>query len=158
MAELGRPPIFSHPEEILNKGIEYFIWIKGEKEVAADSAGDLEVKWKREPEPPTITGLTLFLGFESRQSFYDYCEKGGDFSYALQRLRTMIECKYEQKLHGTTPTGSIFALKNMGWKDNMANDITLNGSITAITGMQFKDESNLRSESSAEGSVQEMGG
>ena len=25
----------------------------------------------------------------------------------------------KKRLHGTTPTGAIFALKNMGWKDSM---------------------------------------
>ena len=64
----------------------------------------------------TISGLAYFLGFESRQSFYDY-EQREAFSYTVKRARTRIEVNYEEKLQGTTPTGSIFALKNLGWKD-----------------------------------------
>ena len=29
----------------------------------------------------------------------------------------MVECEYEKRLAGQSPTGAIFALKNMGWKD-----------------------------------------
>jgi hypothetical protein len=120
----GRPLIFGSAEDITAKAEEYFVWIRGEREVVVNDQGEREERWKRLPEPPTITGLMLYLGFESRQSFYDYAEKG-QFSYALQRIRLMIECKYEQNLHGTTPTGSIFALKNMGWKDKTETDLNL---------------------------------
>lgn len=64
----------------------------------------------------TITGLAYHLGFESRQSFYDYEDRPG-FSYIIKRARLKVENGYEENLLGTTPTGSIFALKNMGWKD-----------------------------------------
>lgn len=66
---------------------------------------------------PTITGLAIFLGFESRQSFYDY-EQRPEFSYTIKRARLFIECEYEEILQvSPSPTGAIFALKNMGWKD-----------------------------------------
>lgn len=137
MADVGRPPKYSTPEQVLAKADEYFTWIKGEQETVAADGGELTVKWKRPPEPPTITGLCLFLGFDSRQSFHDYVEKG-EFSYALKRLRTMIECKYEQNLHGNNPTGSIFALKNMGWKDKQETELTGELSIKQITGIEVK--------------------
>ena len=57
-----------------------------------------------------------FLGFESRQSFYDY-EKEGEFSYTIKKARLKIESCYEQNLHSGNPSGSIFALKNLGWSD-----------------------------------------
>jgi hypothetical protein len=124
----GRPPMFKTAEELDNAAVGYFNWIKGEyvdEPVEDGQPGETVRKWLRMPEPPTITGLTLFMGFESRQSFYDYCDKDGGFAYALKRHRTRIECLYEQNLHGTTPTGSIFALKNMGWKDKTESDINL---------------------------------
>jgi hypothetical protein len=31
---------------------------------------------------------------------------------------------YEEQLSGTAPTGSIFALKNMGWKDKTETEIS----------------------------------
>jgi len=71
---------------------------------------------EREMPCPTITGLALYLGFESRQSFYDY-EKRERFSYTIKRARTFIERVYEQLLQIGNPAGAIFALKNFGWTD-----------------------------------------
>lgn len=65
----------------------------------------------------TITGLCIALGFESRQSFYDY-EKNKGFSYIIKRARLFIENDYESALKAAQCTGAIFALKNMGWGDN----------------------------------------
>lgn len=64
----------------------------------------------------TITGLALHLGFESRQSFYDY-EKNDEFSYIIKRSRLRVELAYEWRLNSNACTGAIFALKNMGWRD-----------------------------------------
>jgi len=72
---------------------------------------------------PTITGLALHLGFESRQSIYDY-EKSGKHSYTIKRARLAIEENYEQRLHGNNPTGAIFALKNFGWRDKTEQEIS----------------------------------
>lgn len=95
MADLGgRPPLYSNAEEMQLAIDAYF-------------GGD-GIK--------TISGLAYHLGFESRQSFYDYESREG-FSYTIKRARTKIEIHYEEKLQGTTPTGPIFALKNLGWKD-----------------------------------------
>jgi hypothetical protein len=65
----------------------------------------------------TITGLALFLGFESRQSIYDY-EKDGVFSYTIKKARLRVENHYENELLGVHTSGAIFALKNFGWADN----------------------------------------
>lgn len=64
----------------------------------------------------TISGLCYHLGFESRQSFYDY-EKRDNFSYTIKRARLFIENYYEGNLINAGCTGSIFALKSMGWDD-----------------------------------------
>lgn len=79
---------------------------------------------------PTITGLAYHLGFESRQSIYDYIDEGNDFSYVIKRARLWIESEYEKKLAGTTPTGAIFWLKNAGWKDNQ--DIKIDANISLL--------------------------
>ena len=65
---------------------------------------------------PTITGLALHLGFESRQSFYKY-EQDGEFCYTIKAARLKVESIYESNLHGGAAAGSIFALKNFGWSD-----------------------------------------
>jgi len=71
-----------------------------------------------------ITGLALFLGFESRQSFYDY-EKMDGYSYAIKRARTRIELSYEIDLRKQSNSGAIFALKNMGWTDKQEVEQTV---------------------------------
>jgi len=79
----------------------------------------------------TITGLAYHLGFESRQSFYDYEEKT-EFTYTIKRARLRIEMIYEERLQEQTCTGSIFALKNMGWKDKNETEYTGGFSIKFI--------------------------
>lgn len=122
----GRPVIFETPEEFELKVEEYFEYVKGESEVVCDSDEDgnpvdREV-WIRKPEPITITGLCLFLGFESRQSFYDY-EKRQGFSYIVKKARLRVENHYEGSAqYAKTPTFHIFALKNMGWSDKTEID------------------------------------
>jgi hypothetical protein len=109
----GRDPFFQTVEEFDSKVDEYFnsgirtktIWVgKGEH------AQEIEVP------VPTITGLCLFMGFCSRQSFYDYGKKDV-FSYSVKRAGSFIEREYEEQLQVGNTTGAIFALKNMGWKD-----------------------------------------
>lgn len=117
----GRPALFRTPEELEVKVAEYFESLKETK------------------RPPTITGLVLYLGFESRQSFYDYQAKE-DFSYAIKKARTRIENEYEVNLSGRNPTGSIFALKNMGWADKTEVDHTTKGeSIQTIDYSKLSD-------------------
>lgn len=119
----GRPPIFADPEALKAKVDDYFVWVQGEKEIIINQKGEPEEKWKRFPKHVTITGLALHLGFESRQSIYDYEEKG-EFSYIIKNARLRVEENYEQNLHGNNCTGSIFALKNMGWKDKTETALT----------------------------------
>lgn len=112
MATAGQPPKYRKEADIAEKIAEYFVYITGEFTV-----NELNKKvYTREPESATITGLALYLGFESRQSIYDY-EKNGKFSYTVKRARLRIEHEYEKKLHGVNATGPIFALKNFGWRD-----------------------------------------
>jgi len=99
----GRPPLFKNVKVLQKKIEEYF--------------NQDNVKF-------TITGLCLFCGFESRQSFYAY-EKKKEFTYIIKRARLAIENMYEQQLFSNIHGGAIFALKNMGWEDK--HDITSGG-------------------------------
>lgn len=66
----------------------------------------------------TLAGLALFLGID-RQTLYNYAEKD-EFFDILKRARDAVEARYEERLvYENTPTGVIFALKNMGWKDRI---------------------------------------
>lgn len=142
MSELGgRPALYTDPKELEDKVVEYFEYIKGEKEwkTGSDEEGnpkDEEV-WSRYPEPGTITGLCLFLGFESRQSFHDY-SKREQFSYAIKRARLRIENEYEKSgLYAKSPAFHIFALKNLGWVDSQAIDHTTKGESIVPTPIVF---------------------
>jgi hypothetical protein len=104
----GRPRVFESPEEMVDFIDSYF-------------------KTKHEKlENPTVSGLALYLGFESRQSFYDY-EKDPVFSYTIKKARLRMEEWYESNLLTRNATGAIFALKNFGWTDKQEIDHTTNG-------------------------------
>jgi hypothetical protein len=92
----GRPRIYETPDEL---------------ETAIDAYFE-----GSERDEITITGLALYLGFESRQSLYDY-EKDPRFSYIIKRAKLRVEMNYEMRLNSNSCTGAIFALKNMGWRD-----------------------------------------
>lgn len=107
----GKPPKFTTPEDL---------------ETAID-------QWLQDvPEGRrTITGLCLWLGFESRQSFYDY-EKKVEYTYVIKNARLIVENDYELSLRSINVTGSIFALKNMGWTDKTTSEITGKGGAPLI--------------------------
>ena len=50
--------------------------------------GDLKSKEKK-PEPPTVSGLALFLGFNSKEDFDTY-ELKGRFASAVRRARFRV--------------------------------------------------------------------
>lgn len=104
----GKPPIYSSPEDMELKINDFF-----------DSLIDEKQEYKKRP---TITGLALYLGFDSRSTFYEY-KKNIEYSYMLKRASLVIEMSYEEMLLSKTCTGSIFALKNMGWKDSQEIEV-----------------------------------
>ena len=103
---MGRPPIFKSPKDMQDLINDYFNSVEKETDL-------------------TITGLVLHLGFESRQSFYDY-EKKENYSYTIRTARLRIENSYEKSLRKDGRTGDIFALKNFGWKDKSEIDLNTN--------------------------------
>lgn len=126
----GRPAIFETDEELQDKVVAYFEYIKGdfhnETEIVKGEPVTRTI-CDRHSETPSITGLALFLGFESRQSIYDY-ESKGEFSYTIKRARLRVEASYEQFLLTQASTGAIFALKNFGWKDK--SEVESSGSMS----------------------------
>lgn len=126
----GRPPEYETPEQLMDKVEEYFKYCEGEFHMEnrvlkeEDEDGNVSQKtvavkiWDREPEQYKITKLCLFLGFCSRSSLDDNARRSREFSYIIKYAKMLVESAYEDRL--TTkdnPTGAIFALKNMGWKD-----------------------------------------
>ncbi|WP_158824723.1 terminase small subunit [Mucilaginibacter lacusdianchii] len=118
--------LYTSAEDLALRIEEYFKWIEGEyhleqvevKQSSKSTAPEkTEIKvWDCEPQPPTLTGLALYLGFASRQAFEKY-ENTGRYASHLKRARLRIESEYEKKLHYQSSTGAIFALKSLGWTD-----------------------------------------
>lgn len=139
----GRPPLFTSDEDLKRKVEEYFFFIEGEFNIIDAPnvlTGQMEkIKdYTRPPQSPSITGLALYLGFESRQSIYDY-EKKGEFSYTMKRSRLQVEAAYEQALLSKYSTGAIFALKNFGWSDKQEIDhSSTDGTMTPKTTIKFE--------------------
>lgn len=112
----GRPAHYSTPAE-LQEAIEDYLQYS-----------------KNNNEPLTVTGLSLHLGFCSKASLDDYEKRSEDFSYLIKKARTIVENGYEKRLSSdeSSPTGAIFALKNMGWSDRMESDVNIKGSINPL--------------------------
>jgi hypothetical protein len=102
---MGRPRIIKSPAEFDALAQKYFD------------------RCKADGEPALLTGLAFALGFESKQSLYDYSKKK-QFSYSVKKALLKVEMEYEKGLHGQTPAGCIFALKNFDWTDKTTVDNT----------------------------------
>ena len=71
-------------------------------------------------DKPTLTGLMYHLGFADKQSFHDIANNDvSPLSATIKRAKLRVESHYERMLQGTTPAGSIFALKQHGWSDKV---------------------------------------
>lgn len=128
----GRPPLFNSVAELQAKIDEYFDTMPDKrKTVVGEKVIDVPVC--------TISGLAYFLGFASRSCFYEY-ENNEVFKDTIKGAKLRIERMYEQNLSFNNPTGSIFALKNMGWIDKQETDHNIKFA-EPITGMRImKDE------------------
>jgi len=88
---------------------------------------DVDKYFKEEPQP-TLAGLAYALGID-RQTLYNYEDKEQYFDI-IKRARDKVASTYETRLiYGSQPTGVIFALKNMGWKDKTESEI--NGNLSS---------------------------
>mgnify|MGYP001573025429 CR=1 FL=1 len=98
----GRKLTYDTPEKLYEAVVEYFNW------------SDETQKSKY-----SMAEAAMFLGFESRQSLWAYLQRGGQYAYIMNRLKTTFEAFHEKKLHwGGSFPGAAFWLKNFaGWKD-----------------------------------------
>jgi hypothetical protein len=111
----GRPMIWKDPIELSNLISDYF----------------------NQTSRPTLSGLAVFLEVD-RQTLYNYREKD-EFFGIIKRATAKVEAIYEERaIYENNPTGVIFALKNMGWSDRVANDHTTNGKdVTGIKPIEW---------------------
>lgn len=131
----GRPPIYETPEELQAEVDRYFEWINGifeevENSIELTNPKTKEVTkqtiktiiWHRRPEPPTITGLTLYLGFLSRGAMHDQKNRSEEFSNVTARAIDRVVHSYEVDLRDKDKTrGSQFALPNIGSREGWRN-------------------------------------
>lgn len=105
-APTGRPKTIKTPEEF-------------------DALVDAHVVYCIEQgDPITWTGMALALGLTSRGALDRYGKDYGEsFSASVKRAKVIVEQSYETRLHYQSPTGAIFALKNMNWHDRTEHDL-----------------------------------
>lgn len=141
----GRPLLFKSVEELKEKIDAYFAqcdphtedileWVE-----ARDSKGQLKKdehglnylvevhhKVKTPQIPYSVTGLALALK-TNRETLINY-ENRDEFFDTIKEAKSKIENFLELQLNSTSPTGTIFNLKNnYGWKDKNETDITTDG-------------------------------
>lgn len=85
---------------------------------------------------PTLSGLTLHLGFSQLNALYEY-EQTPKFGKSIKKARLIIENALESALiSGKPPIGLIFALKNrFKWQDKQDVDITSGGETIGVIAM-----------------------
>ncbi|MFA6247282.1 MAG: terminase small subunit [Mucilaginibacter sp.] len=113
---------------------KYFTTLQGEYHIekvlvkgAKDNTDTIDQKvWDREPEPATLSGLALAIGFTSINEMEAY-ERDGEFADIVKKARLRVEAEYEKRLHFQSSTGAIFMLKSQGWAerpdDSLLNEI-----------------------------------
>lgn len=112
----GRPLIFKTPEEMQKKIDEYFTACRGVPYTEEDGT-PITNKWgmviyKVAPKPPTITGLALAIGLNSRQALLNY-EARDAFNDTVTRAKAFVEEYAEMRLFDKDgANGAKFALAN----------------------------------------------
>lgn len=115
------PPVYETARQLYEKVTDYF-----EKECTkeiVDKFGDRVTV----DLPPTVAGLAVYLGYESRQSMYDLRNRDENFAYIVKGALTHIESWHERMLSSPGSTGSQFWLKNHGaYSDKSIIEQTIN--------------------------------
>ncbi len=131
--------MFETAEQLQEAIDKYFAEGVTQRKVVVGPANNRRVE---EIPVPTITGLCYDIGFESRQSFYDYEEKP-EFTYTIKRARLFIEKEYEEILQTVGGSAAIFALKNFGWKDKSEIEQTVKLPKPIMGGTSVQDNDSL---------------
>lgn len=124
--KMGAPALFSDPLVLQDKINTYFETCKPSLLVIdGQPIKNKDGSYIIQHNPPTVTGLALYLGFADRQSLYDY-KKRANFSCIIKTAISRIEKYAENELfNNPKPTGAIFWLKNHGWKAEEDKSLTL---------------------------------
>ena len=118
---MARPPFYKTAEELQAKIDEYFDSCGTTYVTDADGKmifNQFGAPVVKDRNPPTVTGLALFLGFSSRQSLINYQSKKA-FLDVISRAKLRVENFVEKKIYNPDirPAGVPFVLMNMGWSN-----------------------------------------
>ena len=132
----GRPAKYSDPEAMQAVIDRYFTDCR--RNQIARAQNTMLDDTITEDERPTVTGLSLTLGFNGRQSLIDYVTRKVDadrFADTVKRAKARVEQALEQRLYESSPAGAIFSLKNnYGWRDekHLSVDVEEKRTLTII--------------------------
>ncbi len=133
----GRPPIFKTPQEMQKKIDAYFEKCKGKPltRLNNDTGEEEPITYKGIPimvdtEPPTITGLALAIGLNSRQALLNYQNRDESFNDTVRRAKARVEAYTEGRLFDKDGArGAEFSLRNnfKNWADKKEIDVGNSG-------------------------------
>lgn len=122
---MARPKIYDTPKKMQKAIDKYFDDCQGKP--LLDDNGDVLTDKKGNPiligaRAPTITGLALALGFNSRQALLNY-QARPEFNDTITRAKTRCEEYAESRLYDRDGArGAEFSLKyNFKWEDPKAS-------------------------------------
>lgn len=117
----GRPPFYKTPEELRAAVNRYFESCAGLPVYDADGLPVLtkDGEQVRAGEtPPTMSGLSLALGFKDRHTFSEQAKRGAAFREVVQLARLRVENYAERRLYNPQSyRGAAFVLQAcFGWQ------------------------------------------
>ena len=122
---MARPKIYDTPKKMQKAIDKYFDDCQG-KPLLSDN-GDVLTDKNGKPiligaRAPTVTGLALALGFNSRQALLNY-QARPEFNDTITRAKTRCEAYAESRLYDRDGArGAEFSLKyNFRWEDTKAS-------------------------------------
>jgi len=147
-ARIGRPPKFPDGESMQRVIDGYFLACAGEPVIDFES-GEMKLNKSGQPvligsKPPTMSGLALELGFNSRTSLFLY-EAKDEFVNIIARAKAKVEEYAESRLFDKEGSaGAKFALSCnfAGWREHL--DISQNNlNINVNTDITAEERSKL---------------
>jgi hypothetical protein len=133
---VGKPPAFTSPEQLQKLIDAYFA--KCDARVSTRFDKDGEPISTLNPEPYTMSGLALSMGFD-RQTILNYSKKD-EYVGTIKAARQKVEADVERRLMETSnQTGAIFNLKNnFAWVDKQESDVNAKVSTTITVASEDK--------------------
>lgn len=134
--KVGRPPRYTNPEDMQVIIDAYFKECEG-KPLINESTGEPYFDKYGQPiiigaQPPTVTGLALALGFNTRLALINYQGKP-EFANTVMRAKARVERYAETRLFDKDgASGAKFSLANNfnGWRERQ--DVNLGGGDTPL--------------------------